>query len=511
MKPLGNQFLGTSHGAGKKCLCIYLSSWKCFPSSSSTSEAADNDTMLSFIPVSGVLAILLASQAALAAKPSSLPPSSDELQAQCINNPEGPLLPLRNQKTCRPLVDDETSIMTGSWKPWSVPPTCFEAKPEPPSRRKKKKNRKGSKLCVYTAHNHWAGGAISVITTPIVAANLASFLFDPGVPALERERGGVPFKAASSAAPYRVGRIEGKGLGVVATREIKKDTILMAEMPLLLSILEDVDRWESKGFLKLLQRAGNQLPQEKQDEMLGMARQGKGYVIYDVLNTNSFQVTVGAGSGGRRVSHSGLFTGIARINHACKPNCFTRYSPGTLIMEVVAYRDISPGEELSISYAPLNILSKDRHALLQLWGFNCTCSLCADPVASKHSDTQRARIQEILEDLDKPESRTPEKLVANIREVEELAEKEGMTAQIGDLYGIIANIFLEIGDSERAREYGETAVRNLRWYAGFDSERAVGAMEFRERLDDKSGSRKKYSGGRREAADSDLGVFAMEE
>lgn len=28
---------------------------------------------------------------------------------------------------------------------------------------------------------------------------------------------------------------------------------------------------------------------------------------------------------------------------------FTRYSPSTLIMEVVSYRDIQPGEELSIS------------------------------------------------------------------------------------------------------------------------------------------------------------------
>ena len=30
-------------------------------------------------------------------------------------------------------------------------------------------------------------------------------------------------------------------------------------------------------------------------------------------------------------------------------SCFTRYSPSTLVMEVVAYKDIEPGEELTLS------------------------------------------------------------------------------------------------------------------------------------------------------------------
>jgi hypothetical protein len=33
----------------------------------------------------------------------------------------------------------------------------------------------------------------------------------------------------------------------------------------------------------------------------------------------------------------------------CFHSCFTRYSPKTLLMEVVSYKNIEPGEELSLS------------------------------------------------------------------------------------------------------------------------------------------------------------------
>ena len=230
--------------------------------------------------------------------------ASSSSSQSCINNPEGPLLPLRRHQAslaaglCPPLVDDETAILTGSWAPWSIPPTCFGPK----------KGGKGSKLCVYTATRHWAGGPVSVITTPEVAANLASYILDPGVPWLERDRG-VPFggevRAAGSSEPFEVREIPGKGFGVVATRFIPKNTILMGEMPVMLSIMEDVEAWESRDFMKLLHRAANQLPRREQDEVMGLARQNKGYIVYDILNTNTFQVAVD------RVAHSGLYPGIA--------------------------------------------------------------------------------------------------------------------------------------------------------------------------------------------------------
>lgn len=113
--------------------------------------------------------------------------------------------------------------------------------------------------------------------------------------------------------------------------------------------------------------------------------------------------------------------------------------------------------------------------------------------------------------------------MAKINEIESLAREEGMTAQTGDLYGIIANLFLEMGEIEMAREYAVVAVRNLRHYAGFDSERAQSAMEFLGRLEDGEGEngegaekgghgRKGSNKGKvpRSAAWSDLSLFEVE-
>ncbi|GAB1312435.1 SET domain-containing protein [Madurella fahalii] len=384
--------------------------------------------------------------------------------SQCTNNIAGPLTPRSDQLICPPLVDNDTAVITGSWRPWSIPPACLGPK----------KNG-GSKLCTFTTFNHWAGGGVSIITTPEVAAGVASLLHDPDIPWLENERGS-PFKA-DGPKPFEVKELPGKGFGVIATEFIAKNRVLMLGLPIMLQLSES-GRWGPQNVLKLLHRAANQLPSKEQEEMRYLARQGKGYILDDIMKTNTFDVSVDG------VSHSGLYPEIARINHACKPNCFTRYSTKTLVMEVVAYKDIEPGEELSLSYTPLNILSTDRRELIQFWGFNCSCALCSNDRAIEISDRQRSRIQKILEELDNPASHTPEKVSAATAEVEDLVVKEGMTGQIGDLYSIIANVYLTMGDLKMARSYGELAVKLLRWYAGFDSARTESAREFMVKLED---------------------------
>jgi hypothetical protein len=189
-------------------------------------------------------------------------------------------------------VDDETVLLTGSWHPWSIPPTCT-----------KPKTKGRSKLCSFTTSNHWAGGGVSIITTPEVAAGVASQLHDPNIPWLEKERGS-PFKTDSPAAPFEVRELPEKGLGVMATKFIRKDQVLMLGLPIMLQISNSVP-WGVYDVLKLLHRAGNQLPQKEQGEMLRLARKGKGYIIDDIMKTNSFDVTVAG------VSHSGLYPEIA--------------------------------------------------------------------------------------------------------------------------------------------------------------------------------------------------------
>lgn len=113
-----------------------------------------------------------------------------------------------------------------------------------------------------------------------------------------------------------------------------------------------------------------------------------------------------------------------------------------------------------------------------LWGFNCTCKLCTDAEASKVSDTNRNRIQIILESLDHKANRTPEKVEAALAELEQLTSIEGLDGQVGDCYAIMARVYWEMGDVEKAKKLGKRAVELLRHYAGFDSPRTDEAVEF---------------------------------
>ncbi|KAK5656821.1 hypothetical protein OQA88_4369 [Cercophora sp. LCS_1] len=404
---------------------------------------------------------------------TSTPPNYDDPDTPeiltCSNNPPGPLRPLTHLTTCSPLIDDIKAPEIEGLVPWSYQPWCT-----PP-------NDANSKLCAFTVSSLRGGQGMSIVTTPTVAANIANNLQDPDISWLERERG--ERLAADPTKPYIIKQVPGKGLGVIATRPIPEDTVIMVGLPLMMQIT-DSRKWPTRKVFETLQHASMRLPMAEKQRLLNMAHKGKGYIVDDIMKTNTFQVTVD------RVEHSGLYPEIARINHACKPNCYVRYSPRTLAVEAVVYKDIAEGEELSLSYIPMNFLTAQRKEFLENWGFNCTCSLCTDKEASHHSDHNRQRIQEVLESLDYPDNQTHEKVKAAIMEVEDLVKQEALEGQLGDFNSIVAELYLDMGDFKLAREHGEVALKMLRKYAGFDNVRTDAAVEFLEKLRKRETERK---------------------
>ncbi|KAF8840609.1 SET domain-containing protein [Paxillus ammoniavirescens] len=76
----------------------------------------------------------------------------------------------------------------------------------------------------------------------------------------------------------------------------------------------------------------------------------------------------------------GIFPLASRLfNHSCVPNAIAKYrvAPGKEVqMEVVALRDIVPGEEICIPYVDPALL-ETRQKMFQLtYGFTCTCLSC---------------------------------------------------------------------------------------------------------------------------------------
>jgi hypothetical protein len=164
-------------------------------------------------------------------------------------------------------------------------------------------------------------------------------------------------------------------------------------------------------------------------------------------------------------------------------SAFFRFSQKTLTAEAVAYRPVAAGEEMTLSYVPLNLLSHHRAGLLAAWGFNCTCALCAGPSSARvQSDRQRTRIQTVLELIELPRYRNRASLAQLAAETLALCAREGMTAQTGDFHAIVARAYRGVGEPALAREHGLRAVELLRHYAGFDDERTMRAERMLEEL-----------------------------
>ncbi|KAI1503458.1 hypothetical protein F5X99DRAFT_417223 [Biscogniauxia marginata] len=382
---------------------------------------------------------------------------------QCMSGTLGPLDPRTSYIVCPLLIDDDTSFERHSWHPWTFPPVCIQAE-----------NGVNSKLCTFTYANLRGESGISIVTTPEIASAGMGVLEDPDPQWANWERGYT--YSFSERPPYEIKDIEGKGLGVVANRSIHRGEVIMTRYPVILRMIDTMP-WKHQDVLKLLHRAGIQLPTKEKAGMMSLANSKGGYIVDDIMNTNSFGVLLDG------IDHQGLYLDVSRINHACKPNLFSRFSSTTLAMEVVAYYEIKEGEELTFSYTPLNLLSEQRQALIREWGFNCTCSLCASHQDLVVSDRRQASIQRLLEELENPKLRSDTAINERVLKILELCHDEGLEAQIGEFYMIIADIYFSVGDLDSAKSYGELAVKELRYYAGYDNERTTRAIMFLEGLD----------------------------
>ncbi|KAI0835456.1 SET domain-containing protein [Hypoxylon sp. FL0890] len=376
---------------------------------------------------------------------------------ECSSNPAGPLNPRESEARCPLLVDDETVFERHSWHPWTYPPVCVEAE-----------KATDPKLCVFTYTKLRGELGISIITTPETAASGIGVLDDPDENWEEWRRGRRPL-TISEPPPYEIRDLRNKGMGAIANRTIRKDEVVMHQYPVIVRIL-DSRRWKQQDVLKLLHRAAVQLPPKEARQMMKLAHSKGGYIVDDIINTNAFGVVLGD------ADHSGLYLDVSRLNHACKPNMFSRFSSTTLGMEVVAYKD----------NLPLNFLSEQRQALVREWGFNCTCSLCTSPAETEISDRRRGRIQDLLAELDRPEIRNHAAVKKRVDEILDLCNKEGLAAQVGDFYTIIAELYSNMGDLDLAKKYGELAVGELTHYAGYDHQRTRSATLFLENLRSKS-------------------------
>ncbi|KAK3377509.1 hypothetical protein B0H63DRAFT_502266 [Podospora didyma] len=365
-------------------------------------------------------------------------------QTQCPWDPTTPSL--RSDGNCSALVDDDTDeslahrILANT--PWTHAPYCLVPR----------SIGSEQKFCVYSSSAFNDGSGISIIATPETAATLAAAVQNPS-PAWRARR-----HLAHQARAYSVIPMPGKGMGVIATRRIAQFEAFMTSFPAVIAdndfFPDDEDAGGPSEGKRLFQRALDQLSDKKRFLSLAKSKGEDVHVLEDVLRTNAFGITVN----GRDAK--GLYPEIARLNHACDPNAYGRFTKGDLAMSAVATRDIMPGEEITISYIPLGMPTPYRAKSLANWGFNCTCGLCSAPAEAREaSDQRRERLVDIFYAMDKVPQSDYQELVDLTREFVDLLQIERLEAKVGEYFQAFMRIYYNIGDADSAMRYAKAALR----------------------------------------------------
>ncbi|KAI2615974.1 hypothetical protein GGR54DRAFT_610661 [Hypoxylon sp. NC1633] len=212
----------------------------------------------------------------------------------------------------------------------------------------------------------------------------------------------------------------------------------------------------AQGY-RLLHKATDQLSDP--DRVLQLARSSafSADIIEDVLRTNAFSYALAD------EPHMALYPDVSRVNHACRPNAFIRFTPMSLAVSIVALKDIEAGEEISITYVPMGKTREERQAALQKWGFNCTCALCtASKAEIAASDYRREKIkamrQEVLEAV---EAWDGTKAVRLTHEVLELMRAEDLAPLYASQYEIMARLYWKARDTKTGTRYAQMSIDTL--------------------------------------------------
>eukprot|EP00095_Tigriopus_kingsejongensis_P007181 maker-scaffold134_size322110-snap-gene-2.23 protein:Tk07181 transcript:maker-scaffold134_size322110-snap-gene-2.23-mRNA-1 annotation:"set domain-containing protein 5" len=193
---------------------------------------------------------------------------------------------------------------------------------------------------------------------------------------------------------FKIRDIPGKGQGMFATRFIASGEIILREKPLIVmpnavfeyEDMRDIDDW--------LERSVNKLSCEERSSFLDLSdsrSQEKTYAGIFFTNDMNFK------------GDAAVFITMAKANHDCAPNAdfMSRcdigmplggslglfwsliFSLGPIpdMQDLMAVRDILPGQEITLSYLPAADEGSDeksvRQAYTREWyGFQCTCLTC---------------------------------------------------------------------------------------------------------------------------------------
>jgi len=208
--------------------------------------------------------------------------------------------------------------------------------------------------------------------------------------------------------------IPGKGLGVIASRDIKRGEVLVSEMPLLNFTF-------GNGLTESLQKMSH----SSRRKLMGLhdrqSEDGRRKSVLGVVVTNCL--------GGRDGRTTLVYFTISRFNHSCLPNVRVDKNFPT---NVIAVTDIACGDEVSWCYDIDSCMSQSRATrrmeLQEGWGIpECRCVSCSmEGEALSVSDANRTQVERVEDQLVEAIRNGTENLIELVKEKEDLLRIEGL-------------------------------------------------------------------------------------
>lgn len=192
--------------------------------------------------------------------------------------------------------------------------------------------------------------------------------------------------------------VDSRGSRLVTTRDFQRYSILLSEPSVLViqryihgknamlemkALMSGLDPKVCKAIHQL--KASDEFQENSNDENQRCKK------FLNILKTNGMSI------GGRDAAIGGIFLVCSRINHSCEPNAVHIWNERTNKKDIIALKDIKAGEEVTIAYIePLQSKQSRQLVLLECYGFECQCEVCALEDEVKSIWKERAQI---LEDL----------------------------------------------------------------------------------------------------------------
>lgn len=216
--------------------------------------------------------------------------------------------------------------------------------------------------------------------------------------------------------PFEIKEIEGKGMGVIATRDIKAGELILKETPL-------VTHSNGSGIAGLdrLVAALSDADKDSYNSLYvnpSLASLSRPLAIF---KTNAMGL-------GENAEKGGLFVEGSRFNHSCRPNCSQWWDEKEGVSWFIASRKIKSGEEICICYNKMMEPRAERQRWLKkTFGFDCDCEACSrSPEETIASDSRRQTIFDTYDSL-RPLSVDPVGLIKAVNKALRLLKEEGIS------------------------------------------------------------------------------------